>query len=141
MVNSIVDDSPYYHLRGFATTCNLVPSFEASDALNLDTCTRFDRPGDEPTAIFLYKVLERTKWGSITAKLLGRGLDCRPTEGMSMIAISTAGSAIYCKAFIGQVNKFGNITCTYHCNCRSGCMSFRLGIADPASKTICGFLV
>ena len=64
MVKCIEDSSPYYHLIGIAATSNMLLSFRASDALNIETCTRFDRSGDEPTAVFLYRVLQETKRGS-----------------------------------------------------------------------------
>ena len=73
--------------------------------------------------------------------LQGSGINCSPVNGALMIAISTSGNALYCKAFVGHLTALGNITCTYSCDCSLGCVMFRVTIANPADKIICGFVV
>ena len=135
----ISDDSPYYCLNGIRPSCNLLPNLQSSDAINLEYCIEIGKYGDGRDAVFLFRVLNKMKRGTVKVVIVGVGIDCSAANGFVLMAISSTGSSIPCKALLG--NAFGKITCKYFCNCSSGCIMFRVKITDPMDKIICGFEV
>ena len=121
------------------SNCNLLPNLQTSDAINLHDCTEISKYGGGHTTVYMFKVLSQVKIGTVGVTLEGSGIDCSPVNGILMSAISIFGNANYCKAFAGKITPFGNITCTYSCNCASGCIMLRVTIVNPADKIICSF--
>ena len=135
----ISDDSPYYCLNGIRPSCNSLPNLQSSDAINLENCIEIDKYGDGRDAVFLFRVLNKVKRGTVKVVIVGVGIDCSAANGFVLMAISSTGSSIPCKALLG--NAFGKITCKYFCNCSSGCIMFRVKITEPMDNIICGFVV
>ena len=135
----IPDDSHHYQLTKLRPNCNLLPNLQTSDAINLHDCTEISNYGDGYNTFYLFRVLSQVKIGTVGVTLGGSGIDCSPVNGIWMSAISTSGNAYYCEAFAGKITTFGKITCTYSCNCSSGCVMFRATIVNPADKMICSF--
>ena len=139
--NPFSDNSSNYYLTGSEFTCDFLPSFHPSGSIDLDTCKAIHLYGEELCAFFLFRVLQQLKKGDVRVKLEGRGIDCSPVDGISMVAISTTGVPIPCKAYVGHRDGTGIISCSYSCSCSAGCIMFRVVFTDPTNKVICAFHV
>ena len=126
---------------GTQSNCDLLPNLQTSDAIDLETCNEIGKYGYGNDVVYLFRVLNQTKTGDVRVVLQGSGIDCSPVNGALMTAISTSGNALYCKAFVGHLTTLGNITCTYSCNCWSGCVMFRVTITNPSDKVVYAFVV
>ena len=134
------DDLVYYNFMETSATCDF-STVRLTDFVVLDTCTALDRFGGEQDVILLSRVPKREKTGMIATFIQGFEIDCSPTNGIHMMAISTGGNRTHCKAHVGHSTGLGIVTCTYFCRCSPSCAMFRVTIADLADKLICAFEV
>ena len=124
-----------------ATYCDFSSPFQHSDGITLDNCTTFNESGGDRDALLLFRVSKEVKRGKLRAFVQGYGIDCSPTNGIHVTAISPHGYTHYCKASVGHVSRFDTMDCSYYCNCPFGCAMFRARIVDPRDKVICAFVV
>ena len=138
----ISDDSQNYHLIGSKVGCDFFPNLRPSNAIDLATCIQIDTSEEEhQDVLFVYRVLHQVKRRDIQVTFKGLGIECDPVNGVVMTAISTAGTPVPCKTFVGRLDTLGSMICSYSCGCSSGCVMFRAAISDPANKAICAFVV
>ena len=138
----ISDDAKYYHLTGSKFGCDFFPNLQPSNAIDLATCIQIDTAEEEEQdVLFVFRVLHQVKRRDIKVKFKGLGIECNPVNGVVMTAISTVGTPVPCKTFVGRLDTMGSTICSYSCSCSSGCVMFRAAISDPANKAICVFVV